>query len=135
MSFAKKLLEKNLIQIDKHDPDFSELESILKSLKHEQQLTIFVAYKQDIEDDFQNLSFIRIDLNQPFIKKYFHIASSSKKRKIEKFYFKSDILISNQTFYILSEKNYKNKSKKGACHAIQSKLKMPSFIKAWGIKI
>lgn len=92
MSIAKKLLEKNLIQIDKHNPNFSELESILKSLKQEQQLTIFVAYKQDIEDDFPNLSFIRIDLNQPFIKKYFHIASSSKKRKIEKFYFKSDIL-------------------------------------------
>lgn len=128
MSIAKILLEKNLIQIDKHNPDYSELESILKSIKQEQHLKIFVAYKQDIEDDFPNLNFIRIDLNQPFIKKYFHIASSSKKEKLKNF-------ISNQTFYILSKKNYKNKSKKGTCHAIQSKIKMPSFIKAWGIKI
>lgn len=92
MSIAKNLLKKNLILIDKNNPNFFKLEKILKSIKQEQHLTIFVAYKQDIEDDFPNLSFIRIDLNQPFIKKYFHIASSSKKRKIEKFYYKLDIL-------------------------------------------
>ena len=94
MSIAKNLLKKNLIQIDKYNPDFSELKNILNFLKQEQHLTIFVAYKQDIEDDFPNLSFIRIDLNQPFVKKHFHIASSSKSKnlKIEKFYSKSDVL-------------------------------------------
>ena len=102
MSVAKKLLEKNLILIDKYNPDFSELENILNFLNQEQHLTIFVAYKQDIDEQFSNtnfirssnMNFIRIDLNQHFVKKYFHIASSSKKRKrkVEKFYYKLDIL-------------------------------------------
>lgn len=92
MNISKELLRKNLIQIDKNNPDFYELERFLHILNSNQHVTLFVAYKQDLEDEFPNLNFIRIDLNQPFVKRYPHTVSSSKKNKFKKFYFKSDIL-------------------------------------------
>ena len=92
MKIAQELLRKNLIQIDKNNPDFSELEHILNFLNSEQHLTIFVAYKQDLEDGFSDINFIRIDLNQPYTKKNRHMVSSSRKNKVKNFYFKSDVL-------------------------------------------
>ena len=100
MNTIQKLINKNLIQIDKNNPDFYELERILHILNSNQHITIFVAYKQDIEEQFSNtnvlrisnMNFIRIDLNQPFVKKYPHMVSSSKKQKLKKLYFKSDVL-------------------------------------------
>lgn len=100
MNTIQKLINKNLIQIDKNNPDFYELERLLHILNSNQHVTIFVAYKQDIDEQFSNTSvlrssninFIRIDLNQPYTKKYPHMVSSSKKLNAKKFYFKSDIL-------------------------------------------
>lgn len=94
MNIIQKLINKNLIQIDKNNPDFYELERLLHILNSNQHVTIFVAYKQDLEDEIPNINFIRIDLNQPFVKKYPHTVSSNKnqKLKLKKFYFKSDIL-------------------------------------------
>ena len=92
MNTIQKLINKNLIQIDKNNPDFYELERLLHILNSNQHVTIFVAYKQDLEDEIPNINFIRIDLNQPFVKQYPHMVSSSKKTKIKKLYFKSDVL-------------------------------------------
>ena len=92
MNTIQKLVNENLIQIDKNNPDFYELERLLHILNSNQHVTIFVAYKQDLEDEIPNINFIRIDLNQPFVKKYPHMVSSSKKQKLKKLYFKSDIL-------------------------------------------
>lgn len=92
MNTIQKLINENLIQIDKNNPDFYELERLLHILNSNQHVTIFVAYKQDLEDEISNINFIRIDLNQPFVKKYPHMVSSSKKQKLKKLYFKSDVL-------------------------------------------
>ena len=92
MNIIQKLINKNLIQIDKNNPDFYELERLLHILNSNQHVTIFVAYKQDLEDEIPNINFIRIDLNQPFVKKYPHMVLSSKKQKSKKLYFKSDVL-------------------------------------------
>lgn len=92
MNIIQKLINENLIQIDKNNPDFYELEKLLHILNSNQHVTIFVAYKQDLEDEIPNINFIRIDLNQPFVKKYPHMVSSSKKQKLKKLYFKSDVL-------------------------------------------
>ena len=93
MNVAKELLRKNLIQIDKTNPDFSELKNILNILNSEQHVTLFVAYKQDLEEGFSDINFIRIDLNPPFNKtKYTYVASSAKPKKMEKFYFKLYVL-------------------------------------------
>ena len=92
MKIAQKLLKKNLIQIDKTNPDFSELEHILNFLNSDQHVTLFVSYKQDLEEGFSDINFIRIDLNQPYTKKHRHMVSSSTKNKIKNFYFKSDVL-------------------------------------------
>lgn len=92
MNTIQKLINKNLIQIDKNNPDFYELERLLHILNSNQHVTIFVAYKQDLEDEIPNMNFIRIDLNQPYTKKYPHMVSSSKKLNAKNFYFKSDVL-------------------------------------------
>lgn len=93
MNIAQELIRKNLIQIDKNNPNFSELKNILNILNSDQHVTLFVAYKQDLEEGFSDINFIRIDLNPPFNKtKYKHVASSAKPRKIEKFYFKLDVI-------------------------------------------
>ena len=92
MNTSKELLRKNLIQIDKNNPDFYELERFLHILNSNQHVTLFVTYKQDLEDEIPNINFIRIDLHQPYDKKYPHMVSSSRKLNSKKFYFKSDIL-------------------------------------------
>lgn len=100
MNISKELLRKNLIQIDKNNPDFYELERFLHILNSNQHVTLFVAYKQDLEDENPNINFIRIDLNQPFVKHYPHMVSSSKKLKSKNF-------ISNQTSLISLKIIYK----------------------------
>ena len=92
MNVAQELLRKNLIQIDKTNPDFSELEHILNFLNSKQHLTIFIAYKQDLEDGIP-MNVIRIDLNAPFIEKeYAHIVSSLRPNKTKNLNLKSDVL-------------------------------------------
>lgn len=92
MNTAEELLRKNLIQIDETDPDFSELETILNIFNSDQHITLYVAYKQDIQIGFSGMKFIRIDLNFPKTKKYPHTVSSTKTNKLTEFYFKKDIL-------------------------------------------
>ena len=93
MNVAQELLRKNLIQIDKTNPDFSELKNILNILNSDQHITLFVTYKQDLEKELPIMNFIRIDLNPPFIKtKHTHLVSSVRPKKIEKFYLKSDVI-------------------------------------------
>lgn len=92
MSIAQYLLEKNVIQIDKNNPKFYELETLLKFLKSELHLTVFVAYKQDIEDDIPKLNFIRIDLNFPFIKKNHYLVLTSKNYQPKTFQSTSDVI-------------------------------------------
>ena len=92
MNTAEELLRKNLLQIDETDPDFSELETILNIFNSDQHITLYVAYKQDIQIGFSGMKFIRIDLNFPQTKKYPHTVSSTKTNKLTEFYFKKDIL-------------------------------------------
>ena len=92
MNVTQELTKKNLVQIDKFNPDFSELENLLNILNSDQHITIFVTYKQNIEDKLSSMGFIRIDLNQPFVKKYPHMVSSNKKGKLKKTYSKKEIL-------------------------------------------
>ena len=57
MNVAQELLRKNLIQIDKTNPDFSELKNILNILNSDQHITLFVTYKQDLEKKTSNHEF------------------------------------------------------------------------------
>lgn len=92
MSIAKYLLKQNLIQIDKHKPKFYELKTLLDFLESEIHLTLFVAYKQDIDDDLPNLNFIRIDLNFPCIKKNHYLVLSSKNYQPKTLKSKSEVI-------------------------------------------
>ena len=75
MQTIKELLNLNVIQIDKTNVDYSQLEKKLNSLKDDKFEIIFVADKKDIENENQNLKFIRIGWNQ---KKNKHALITSK---------------------------------------------------------
>lgn len=79
MSIVKYLSEKNLIQIDKTNPNLSKFDELFNYMESENQEPIFVTHKQDFEDNNQNLSFIKIDSNHPYIKKNHYLVFSSKK--------------------------------------------------------
>lgn len=92
MSIVKYLSEKNLIQIDKTNPNLSKFDELFNYMKSENQEPIFVTHKQDFEDNNPNLSFIKIDSNHPYIKKNHYLVFSSKNYQPKTFQSKLDVI-------------------------------------------
>lgn len=92
MSIIKYLSEKNLIQIDKTNPNLSKFDELFNYMKSENQEPIFVTHKQDFEDNNQNLSFIKIDSNHPYIKRNHYLVFSSKNYQPKTFQSKLDVI-------------------------------------------
>lgn len=92
MSIIKYLSEKNLIQIDKTNPNLSKFDELFNYIKSENQEPIFVTYKQDFEDNNPNLSFIKIDSNHPYIKRNHYLVFSSKNYQPKTFKSKLDVI-------------------------------------------
>ena len=92
MSTVKYLSEKNLIQIDKTNPNLSKFDELFTYIKSENQEPIFVTHKQDFEDNNPNLSFIKIDSNHPYIKKNHYLVFSSKNYQPKTFQSKLDVI-------------------------------------------
>ena len=84
---AEKLLAFELIQIDKNDKDFSELEKLFKNYNKSglaKPKTVFITYKQDIENNLEKCEYIRLDLDErhPHVHNYY-VLVSTKKRSVE----------------------------------------------------
>ena len=92
MSIVKYLSEKNLIQIDKTNPNLSKFDELFKYMESENQEPIFVTHKQDFEDNNPNLSFIKIDSNHSYIKRNHYLVFSSKNYQPKTFQSKLDVI-------------------------------------------
>ena len=92
MSIVKYLSEKNLIQIDKTNPNLSKFDELFNYMESENQEPIFVTHKQDFGDNNPNLSFIKIDSNHPYIKKNHYLVFSSKNYQPKTFQSKLDVI-------------------------------------------
>lgn len=92
MSIVKHLSKKNLIQIDKTNPNLSKFDELFNYMKSENQEPIFVTHKQDFEDNNPNLSFIKIDSNHPYIKRNHYLVFSSKNYQPKTFQSKLDVI-------------------------------------------
>lgn len=92
MSIVKYLSEKNLIQIDKTNPNLSKFDELFKYMESENQEPIFVTHKQDFEDNNPNLIFIKIDSNHPYIKRNHYLVFSSKNYQPKTFQSKLDVI-------------------------------------------
>ena len=92
MSIVKYLSKKNLIQIDKINPNLSKFDELFNYMKSENQEQIFVTHKQDFEDNNPNLSFIKIDSNHPYIKRNHYLVFSSKNYQPKTFQSKLDVI-------------------------------------------
>lgn len=92
MSIVKYLSKKNLIQIDKTNPNLSKFDELFNYMESENQEPIFVTHKQDFEDNNPNLSFIKIDSNHPYIKKNHYLVFLSKNYQPKTFQSKLDVI-------------------------------------------
>ena len=80
---AEKLLGFELIQIDKNNKDFSELEKLFKNYNKSglaKPKTVFITYKQDIENNLEKCEYIRLDLDEthPHVHNYYVLVSTKK---------------------------------------------------------
>ena len=87
---AKTLLEFELIQIDKNNKDFSELEKLFKNYNKSglaKPKTVFIAYKQDIENNLEDCEYIQLDLDEthPNVHNYYVLVSTKKEILNKKF--------------------------------------------------
>lgn len=88
--------KRNLIQIDKNEKDYSELERVIDRYNKsglEKPKTLWVAYKQDIENNIQDreLDHVRIDLEETFVKGTYHVLICGKEVKHKVFDYKFQI--------------------------------------------
>ena len=87
---AEKLLKFELIQIDKNDKDFSELEQLFKKYNKSglaKPKTVYIAYKQDIENNLEKCEHIVLDLDEthPSIHNYYVLVCTEKEVLNKKF--------------------------------------------------
>ena len=92
--------KRNLIQIDKTNKDYSELEQLIDRYNKSglaKPKTIFVAYKQDIEKNIEEPDYVRIDLDETSFQNIYDVVISSKevKHKVFKYKFKITEFIKN----------------------------------------
>ena len=87
--------KRNLIQIDKTNPDFSELEFTIKNYNKSglaKPQTIFVAYKQDIKNKIEKPAHLQIHLDETSYKNIYDVLLSSKEVKHKVFKYKFEII-------------------------------------------
>ena len=86
--------KRNLIQIDKTNKDYSELEQVIDRYNKSglaKPKTIFVAYKQDIEKNIEEPDYVRIDLDETSFQNIYNVVISSKEVKHKVFKYKFEI--------------------------------------------
>ena len=86
--------ELKLIQIDKNNKDFSELELLFKNYNKSvlaKPKTVFLAYKQDIENNLEKCEHIVLDLDEthPHIHNYYVLVCTKKEVLNRKFNYPS----------------------------------------------
>ena len=97
---AETLLKFELIQIkkavseNKNNKDFSELERLFKNYNKSglaKPKTVFLAYKQDIENNLEKCENIRLDLDEthPHVHNYYVLVDTKKEILNKKFNYPS----------------------------------------------
>lgn len=86
--------ELKLIQIDKNNKDFSELELLFKNYNKSglaKPKTVFLAYKQDIENNLEKCEHIVLDLDEthPHVHNYYVLICTKKEVLNRKFNYPS----------------------------------------------
>ncbi len=86
--------ELKLIQIDKNNKNFSELELLFKNYNKSglaKPKTVFLAYKQDIENNLEKCEHIVLDLDEthPHIHNYYVLVCTKKEVLNRKFNYPS----------------------------------------------
>lgn len=92
MTIIEQLLDLNVIQIDKTNLDYSNLEKKLNESGNDKFEIIFVADKKDIENKNSELKFAKIDLYRHKSRKEQHTVTTSKDVMHKRCESKSDIL-------------------------------------------